>query len=62
MVDRSDKADAKRFRWLLKGNGFYMEQNSLCGNWEPNEEDHDDARKMIDREIRHDKYDAEDKM
>jgi len=59
MVDRSDKADAERFRWLLKGNGFYMEQNSLCGDWEPSEEEHDDARKTIDCEIR---YDAEDKM
>jgi hypothetical protein len=53
MVDRSDKADAKRFRWLLKGNGYYMEENFLCGNWEPNSDDQDYARSCIDEEINH---------
>ena len=28
-IDRSDKADAERFRWLLQGNGYFMEEQML---------------------------------
>ncbi len=54
--DRSYKADAERFRWLLKGNGYYMEENSLCGNWDPDSYDQDYARRCIDEEINSKEY------
>lgn len=31
-LDLCDAADAKRFRWLLSGSGYFMEENSLCGH------------------------------
>ena len=30
-VDKSDAADAARMRWLLNGNGYFMEEEGLCG-------------------------------
>ena len=54
MVDRSDAADAKRFRWLLNGNGYFMEENYLCGHDDPSEEEQDDARAEIDKEMNED--------
>lgn len=50
-VDRSDAADARRFRWLLNGNGYFMEENSLCGSSPCREGEQDDAREWIDKEI-----------
>jgi hypothetical protein len=50
----SAEGDAKRFLWLLQGNGFFMEENCLCGPGT----DHDDsgeqdrARKAIDKAMR----------
>ena len=43
-----DKADAKRFRWLLEGNGYFMEEEWLCGPGRGTEEDKDHARRTID--------------
>ena len=47
-VDRSIEADAKRMRWLLNGNGYFMEEEMLCGHDFCTEADQDDARRMID--------------
>lgn len=47
-VDRSDEADARRLRWLLNGNGYFMEEESLCGRPPCNESEQDDARRRID--------------
>src|ERR1700686_3541683 len=51
MIDRSDAKDAARFRWLLAGNGYFMEQNLLCGFPETDEDERDDAREKIDEAI-----------
>ena len=53
MIDRSDAADAKRFRWLLNGNGYFMEENYLCGRDDPSEAEQDAARAEIDEEMKH---------
>jgi len=52
-IDRSDEADAKRMRWLLSGNGYFMEEEGLCGPWQdPNDEkEKDRARVVIDEEM-----------
>jgi hypothetical protein len=49
-IDKSDAADAKRFRWLLDGNGYFMEEESLCGPWQDMDDDaeRDRARASID--------------
>jgi len=48
-------ADAERFRWLLAGNGYFMEENSLCGPWKPDEREMDHARAAIDKAMARDK-------
>jgi hypothetical protein len=50
-VDRSDAADAKRFRWLLAGNGYFMEEQLLCGHAPSDQQEQDDAREQIDAAI-----------
>lgn len=47
-MDKSDAADAKRFRWLLAGHGYFMEEEYLCGHGEPDEKEQDAARAKID--------------
>lgn len=47
-IDRSDSADAARFRWLLDGHGYYMEENFLCGHAPTSEAEKDVARVEID--------------
>lgn len=46
-IDRSCEADAKRFRWLIDGNGYFMEENSLC-HFLASDKEKDEARKLID--------------
>jgi hypothetical protein len=50
-VDRSDAADAKRMRWLLDGNGYFMEEERLCGHKPCDEDEQDHARRLIDQEM-----------
>ncbi len=38
-IDRSIEADAKRFRWLLDGNGYFLEMEDLPGGSDPKEQD-----------------------
>jgi hypothetical protein len=52
MVDRSYKADAERFRWLLSGHGYYMEENFLCGHGDTSTKEQDYAREDIDQAIK----------
>lgn len=52
MVDRSDAADAARLRWLLNGNGYFMEEQYLCGHAPCDDEEQDDAREKIDAAMR----------
>ncbi len=47
-VDRSIEADAKRMRWLLSGNGYFMEEQMLCGHPPCSEDEQDTARREID--------------
>lgn len=47
-IDRSEQADARRFRWLLEGNGYFMEERSLCGHPPCGGDEKDDARRAID--------------
>lgn len=44
----ADKADAERMRWLLSGNGYFMEEEMLCGHGPCSQEEQDDARRKID--------------
>jgi hypothetical protein len=48
MIDRSDAADAKRLRWMLAGNGYFLEERMLCGHPPCDEREQDDARQEID--------------
>lgn len=52
-LDRSEAADAKRFRWLLSGNGYFLEESFLCGRGNNAKEAQDRAREAIDLEISH---------
>ena len=47
-IDRSDAADANRFRWLLSGNGYFMEEQQLCGHEPSSPSEQDNARREID--------------
>lgn len=42
------KADAERMRWILDGNGYFMEHEMLCGHGPCSEEDKNAARAVID--------------
>ena len=44
----SDAADAERFRWLLDGHGYFMEEEMLCGHSPCSQEEQDEARRKID--------------
>ena len=50
-VDRSDEADARRMRWLLDGNGYFMEEEMLCGRGRHSQEEQDAARLAIDAQM-----------
>jgi hypothetical protein len=47
-LDRSDAADAARFRWMLQGNGYFFEENQLCGPASTDAADADEGRREID--------------
>lgn len=48
----SDVADARRLRWLLSGNGYFLEEHSLCGHGPCDEDEMNGARIEIDRAMR----------
>lgn len=42
--------DTVRFRWLLNGNSYFLEEERLCGHRETvTEEDKKEARRRIDK-------------
>ena len=47
-VDKSIEADAKRLRWMLSGNGYFLEEQGLCGHDPCSESEQDNARREID--------------
>lgn len=47
-IDRSEAADARRFRWILAGNGFFLEEQMLCGYTPCGDDEQDTARRLID--------------
>jgi len=47
MSDQDVLADAARFRWLLDGNGYFLEEHGLCGG-PTDQEGQDEARWEID--------------
>ncbi|MEQ8829529.1 MAG: hypothetical protein RLW87_06950 [Alphaproteobacteria bacterium] len=51
-VDRTDAADAARLRWLLDGNGYFLEDEMLCGLPPTDEGEQDKARLAIDAEMK----------
>lgn len=59
-IDRSEAADAKRFRWLLSGNGYFMEEEMLCGHSPTDDNERDDARRRIDQAMSHDAAEGQD--
>lgn len=50
-IDKSIKADAQRMRWILVGNGYFMEEERLCGCGPCQEDEQDEARRRIDEEM-----------
>jgi hypothetical protein len=55
--DRSEAADAARLRWILNGNGYFLEEYGLCGHG-PGEED--EARREIDKRMAREQADPRD--
>ena len=47
-VDSSIEADAMRMRWILNGNGYFMEEWGLCGHAPCDEDEQNAARRAID--------------
>lgn len=43
------RADAERFRWLLRGHGYFLEEEMLCGHGPCGEEEQAAARAVIDK-------------
>lgn len=41
-------ADAARLRWMLAGNGYFLEEEMLCGHRGCSQEEQDEARRKID--------------
>jgi len=55
VVDASgDIDDAARFRWLLGGRGYFMEEEHLCGHGSGCEVESNNARDVIDAAMRED--------
>lgn len=50
-VDDSEAADAARMRWLLQGNGYFMEEEGLCGHGPCDEREMNIARREIDEHM-----------
>ena len=50
-IDKSIEADAKRMRWLLSGNGYFMEEEHLCGYGPCSKCEQNAARQKIDKAI-----------
>tara|TARA_R110001599_G_scaffold100770_1_gene258087 strand:+ start:980 stop:1396 length:417 start_codon:yes stop_codon:yes gene_type:complete len=48
-IDISIEADALRMRWLLDGNGYFMEHESLCALKPSSDAEKMNARKLIDQ-------------
>ena len=47
----AQEADAKRMQWILDGNGYFMEENGICGyipDYQYSEEEKNAARRSID--------------
>ena len=49
---KSEKSDARRMRWLLEGNGYFMEENFLCGSMNSDEDEKNKARTIIDEAMK----------
>jgi len=52
--DTSEAADAARMRWILQGNGYFMEESGLCGYGPCSENEMNAARKEIDEQMAED--------
>jgi len=48
-LDKSDAADAARLRWMLNGNGYFLEEEGLCGHF--CDEGADRGRRAIDERM-----------
>lgn len=44
----ADEDDARRMRWMLAGNGYFMEERTLCGHGPCSQKEQDNARRQID--------------
>jgi hypothetical protein len=53
--DTSEAADAARMRWILQGNGYFMEESGLCGRGPCDEDETNDARNAIDERMAQDR-------
>ena len=48
-IDRSESADAARLRWLMRGNGYLLENEGASGAKDGSEDDY--IRYIIDSEM-----------
>ena len=48
----SEKSDARRMRWLLDGNGYFMAENFLCSSVNSNEDEKNKVRTIIDEAMK----------
>jgi hypothetical protein len=55
-LDKSDAADAARLRWMLSGNGYFLEEEGLCGH--SSDEETDRGRRAIDRRMEEERDDV----
>jgi hypothetical protein len=55
-IDISDAADAARFRWILEGNGYFMEEEGLCGHGPCDQAEKNSARLEIDKYMNDNSY------
>jgi len=56
-VDTSIEADARRLRWLLDGNGYFLEEQGICGSPPCDDKEQNAARVLIDDAIKWRTYD-----
>lgn len=54
-VDKSDEADLRRFRWLIAGDSYFLEEECIAGHKDcDSPQEQDEARTAIDKKMRGD--------
>ena len=48
----NDADDAARLRWMLAGNGYFMEEEMLCGHGPCSDQEQAEARRRMDEQMK----------